>query len=88
MGQIIAANPRAAARIKDSQGLSSGAPGRQRARAEGERRINTPSPVVSRRRSVLERVTRIGKTVVEGAHHGSGGIGGDLGHQLEGRKAA
>ena len=47
---------------------------------KGAGTIDTPAPVVSRRGAVLEGITGIGKTVVEGAHHRRGGIGWGLGH--------
>ena len=73
MGEVIGADSSATTGIKDAQGW---ALWRQHASARAVGIGMAPAPVVSRRWAVLDRISWVGETVVEGTHDGSGGIRG------------
>ena len=76
VGQVIGADPRAAARIQDPPGPGAfRRPGEEGAGHKGAGTIDTPAPVVSRRCAVLKGIAGVGEAVVKGTHHRGGGIG-------------
>ena len=77
MGQVIGAHPGAAARIEEPRRRHRQG---QAPRAGAEGGGMAPTPVVTGRGTILEGIPWVGEAVVEGAHHGGGGIGGSLGH--------
>jgi len=84
MGEVVGANARTAARIKNAQGFASrwGCAG---AMAMGS--PMAPTPVVARGWTVLEGITWVGEAVVESTHHRGGPIGSwgnGYGHQIHG----
>ena len=71
MAEVVGAHPGAATGIQDAGPLRA----RRHHPMDGSEDAQVaPTPVVSRWWTVLQRITREGKTVVEGAHHRSGGI--------------
>ena len=78
MAEVIGAHPGSATGIEDPRLLQACWDG---AVDGGQNAAVAPAPVVSRWRSVLQRIPREGKTVVKSAHHGRGSVTGPgLGH--------
>ena len=78
--QIIGADPGATTRVKNAWLLLSRW---DHAIHRGQHTAMTPTPVVSRRGAVLERISRKGEAVIKRTHHWGGGItGSGFVHQL------
>ena len=85
VAEIVGAHPGAATGVEDAPGpRAPWGQGGQTAAGKRPGTVDAPAPVVPGGRAILEGIAGVGETVVEGTHHGGGGITGGHGCRVAG----